>query len=122
MKDLSTYEPTDLNYKLTNYIDLKYSKIWSDDFTKQKKNELKELDVFYRIVKQGSQLIYLSFHIILIFVILFMASIRQSLISIGYVFILIPAMKKGSEVLDQRRINQNRVKKNLKNEIENLQG
>jgi len=120
LNDLEHYETTDLNYKLTTYVDLKYSKIWSDEFIKTKKNELKQLDTYFRMVKQGSQLIYLSFHIILIFIILLMASIRQSLISLGYVFILIPAMKNGSEVLDQRTINQYKLKNELSKEIEEL--
>ena len=36
-----------------------------------------------------------------------MATMRQSIISLGYVLILLPRMKDGSEVLDQRNINQN---------------
>lgn len=46
---------------------------------------------------------------------------RQSLISIGYVLILLPRMKDGSEVLDQRDIHQNKSKDNLQEEVNEMQ-
>jgi len=90
---------------LTTYVDLKYPTIFSEDFLKKKKWEIKENSVYFRLVKQGSQLVYVSFHIVTIFIVLLMATMRQSLISLGYVLILLPRMKDGSEVLDQRNIN-----------------
>lgn len=92
----------DLNYYLTNYVDLKYQGIWGDDFLKEKKWELKKNSSYFRLVKQGSQLVYISFHIITIFVVLLMAAMRQSVLAIGYMFILIFRMKDGAEVLKQR--------------------
>ena len=96
-----------LNYMLINYVDMKYDHIWSNDYIKKKKQEIKENSPYYRIVKQGSQLVYISFHIFTIYIVLLMATMRQSVISLGYVFILLPRMKDGSEVLDQRNMNQN---------------
>jgi hypothetical protein len=87
---------------LLNYVDIKYQQIWSEDFLKAKKRELKYNSAYYRIVKQGSTLVYICFHIMTIFVILLMATMRQSLISLGYVLILIPRIKDGAEVLNQR--------------------
>lgn len=92
---------------LINYVDMKYDAIWSNDYLKVKKQAIKENSPYYRIVKQGSQLVYISFHIFTISIVLLMATMRQSIISLGYVLILLPRMKDGSEVLDQRNINQN---------------
>lgn len=97
-----------MNYYLTNYVDLKYQTIWSDEFLKAKKWELKKNSSYFRLVKQGSQLVYISFHIITIFVVLLMAAMRQSLLAIGYMFILIFRMKDGAEVLKQRDLEQKR--------------
>ena len=116
-----TFNKIDLNYILTNYIDLKYDQIWSEDFLKKKKQEIKDNSPYYRIVKQGSQLTYISFHVFTIFLVLLMATMRQSLISLGYVFILLPRMKDGSEVLDQRDIHQNKSKDNLQDEVDQMQ-
>jgi hypothetical protein len=58
------------------------------------------------LVKQGSQLVYISFHIITIFFVLLMAAMRQSVFSIGYMFILIFRMANGAEVLKQRDLEQ----------------
>jgi hypothetical protein len=92
----------DLNYLLTTLIDVKYPQIWSAEFIKKKKWEYKENSNYFRLVKQGSVLVYLTFHIVMIFVILMMSICRQSLLSLGYVFILIPSIRDGAEVLKQR--------------------
>ena len=90
---------------LVNWLELKYDKVWSNDLMREKKWELKEQSFYFRAVKQGSVLIYLSFHIFLIFVIMVMSTIRRSILSFGYIVILIPHMKDGSEVLGQRDSN-----------------
>lgn len=66
----------DLNYILTTYVDLKYQHIWSDEFLREKKRELKNNSSYYRLVKQGSTLVYVSFHVFTIFVVLLMATMR----------------------------------------------
>jgi len=66
----------DLNYHLTNYVDIKYQSVWSDEFIKEKKWEIKKNCIYFRLVKQGSQLFYLSFHILTILVVLLMAAMR----------------------------------------------
>jgi hypothetical protein len=93
---------------LITYIDLKHSKIWSNEFIKEVKWYFKDLSIYFRLVKQGSMLCYLTFHIFTILVILFMAVIRQSLVSIGYVVILIPNLKDAADVLKQRLFEQNK--------------
>jgi parvulin-like peptidyl-prolyl isomerase len=105
---------------LINYVDMKYDHIWSNDYIKKKKQEIKENSPYYRIVKQGSQLVYISFHIFTIYVVLLMACMRQSIISLGYVLILLPRMKDGSEVLDQRNMNQNSAQNKLQEEIDEI--
>jgi len=75
---------------------------------------MKERSSYYRIVKQGSVLVYLSFHIFTIFIILLMATMRQSLLSLGYVFILLLKMKDAAEVLNQRSIQQNKKTEEIK--------
>ena len=107
-----------MNYILTNYVDLKYPTIWSEEFLKQKKWEIKDNSSYFRIVKQGSQLAYICFHIFTIFLVLLMATMRQSIISLGYVLILLPRMKDGSEVLNQRNIHQNQSKDQLQEEVQ----
>lgn len=111
----------DLNYMLTNWVDLKYDHIWSDEFISQKKQEIKDNSTYYRIVKQGSQLVYVAFHIFTILIVMLMATMRQSLISLGYVLIIFPRMKDGSEVLSQRTINQSSSKDKLEEEIQELE-
>ena len=110
----------DLNDVLINYVDLKYQHIWSEDFIKKVKWEFKELSIYFRIVKQGSVLTYLSFHIFTILVVLLMATLRQSIMSLGYVMILIPRMKDGSEVLMQRDLHQDNQKNSCEDTIEEL--
>jgi hypothetical protein len=90
---------TDLNDLLVTYVDLKYDAIWSEDFCKRKKWEFKEQSLYFRLVKQGSVLVYLTFHVFTCLVVLLMAVLRQSFVSLGYVLILLPRMKDGSEVL-----------------------
>lgn len=68
-------------------------------------------------MKQGSQLVYITFHIITIFLVLLMAAMRQSLFAIMYVLILLPKMKDGAEVLKQRDIQQGKELEELENEI-----
>jgi len=102
-----------LNDVLTNYVDLQYEQIWSHDFMKEKKQEFKDNNSYYRLVKQGSQLVYVSFHIFTIFIVMLMATMRQSIIALGYVLILIPRIKDGAEVLNQRDIEQNKEKAKL---------
>jgi hypothetical protein len=91
----------DLNDILVNWVDLKYNQIWSDEYCRKKKWELKNQSFYFRAVKQGSVLIYLSFHVITILIVLLMATLRGSIIALGYVLILLPRIKDGSEVLNQ---------------------
>lgn len=65
-----------LNYLLISYVDMKGEQIWSTDNCKATKRELKEQSLYFRLVKQGSQLVYFSFHIFMVFVILMMATLR----------------------------------------------
>jgi hypothetical protein len=39
--DYKKYTKLDLNYLLTNYVDMKYSKVWSDEFLSEVKKEMK---------------------------------------------------------------------------------
>ena len=94
----------DLNYILTTYVDLKYTAIWSSDFLKEIKWEIKRQSLYFRLVKQGSIFIYLSFHVFTILVILFMAVLRQSYMSFGYVFLILPRVREGAHVLKQNLI------------------
>jgi uncharacterized protein YlxW (UPF0749 family) len=94
----------DLNYILTNYVDLKYTAIWSAEFLKEIKWEIKRQSLYFRLVKQGSVFIYLSFHVFTILVILFMAVLRQSYMSFGYVFLILPRVREGAHVLKQNLI------------------
>ena len=41
----------DLNDKLITYIDLKYNQIWSTDYCKKIKWQIKELCIYFRLVK-----------------------------------------------------------------------
>jgi len=105
---------------LTNYVDLKYQSIWSEEFIKEKKAEIKKNCIYFRLVKQGSQLVYITSHIFTIFVVLLMAAMRQSLFAIVYVLILLPRMKDGAEVLKQRDIQQGKDLEDIENEIDDL--
>jgi hypothetical protein len=105
---------------MTSYIDMKYPTIWSADFIKKKKWEIKENSLYFRLVKQGSVLIYLSFHIVMIFIVLLMSILRQSFLAIGYVFILVPRLREGAEVLKQRDIQLVKKKNELAEEVSSL--
>jgi hypothetical protein len=59
-----------------SFVDLKYQSIWSEEFIKEKKSEIKKNCIYFRLVKQGSQLIYITFHIFTIFIVLLMAAMR----------------------------------------------
>ena len=103
-----------LNYILTTYVDLKYTAIWSSDFLKEIKWEIKRQSLYFRLVKQGSVFIYLTFHVFTILVILFMAVLRQSYMSFGYVFLILPRIREGAHVLKQNLLE-------LDKEIDNLE-
>jgi hypothetical protein len=89
---------------MTTYCDLKLNQIWSDDNIKNEKYMIKTSSFYFRAVKQGSIVVYLTFHIMTIFVVLIAALMRQSVQSIVYVMILLPHTRSGGEVLDQRLI------------------
>jgi len=112
---------TDLNDLLVTYVDLKYDAIWSEDFCKRKKWEFKEQSLYFRLVKQGSVLVYLTFHVFTCLVVLLMAVLRQSFVSLGYVLILLPRMKDGSEVLRQRLLHQGASKNRTEEEVARLE-
>jgi len=101
-------------------VDLKYQSIWSEEFIKEKKAEIKKNCVYFRLVKQGSQLVYITFHIFTIFIVLLMAAMRQSLFAIVYVLILLPRMKDGAEVLKQRDIQQGKDLEDIENDIDDI--
>jgi hypothetical protein len=84
---------------LVNWAELKCDKVWSNDLIREKKWELKEQSFYFRTVKQGSVLVYLTFHVIMMFIIMLMTAVRRSIISFVYVAILLPRMKDGAEVL-----------------------
>ena len=50
-----------------------------------------------------------------------MATMRQSLLSLGYVFILLLKMKDAAEVLNQRSIQQNKKTQEIKLKIKDLE-
>lgn len=119
-QEYNKHNNIDLNYHLTNYVDIKYQTIWGEEFMKEKKWEIKKNCVYFRLVKQGSQLVYISFHIFTILLVLLMAAMRQSLFAVVYVLILLPKMKDGSDVLKQRDIQQGKEIEDLDNEIEDI--
>ena len=84
---------------LIQHIDMNSSEIWSYDTIKAKKWEIKDNSTYFRLVKQGSILVYLSFHIFTIFTILCAACLRQTILAIIYVLILLPRIRYGAEVL-----------------------
>lgn len=92
----------DLERMLVNYVDLNFINVWSSTFCKEKKWDLKNQSMYFRIVKKGSLFVYLTFHIFTIFIVLLMATLRQSIISVLYVLILLPHLKTAAEVLTQR--------------------
>lgn len=120
-KEYNEQNRVDLNEVLTTWVDLKYDRIWAHEFLKKKKQEIKDNNTYFRIVKQGSQLVYISSHIFTIFVVMLSATMRQSIISLGYVLILLPFVKDGAEVLNQRNIHQNENRDRLEDEVESMQ-
>ena len=106
-----------MNYILTSYVDLKYTAIWSADFLKEIKWDIKRQSLYFRLVKQGSIFIYLSFHVFTILVILFMAVLRQSYMAFGYVFLILPRIREGAHVLKQNLIELEKEGENLNIEI-----
>lgn len=88
---------------LVNYIDLKYNEIWSIPFMKKIKNQLKQQNIYYNIVKSGSQVIYLLYHINTICLILLLSIMRQSLVSVIYIIVIIwKIMFNSEDALKQR--------------------
>lgn len=51
-------------------------------------------------------LVYITFHIITIAVILIASALRQSFLGLGYAILLLPRFKDGAEVLNQRAMAQ----------------
>jgi hypothetical protein len=88
---------------------------------KIKKGEIKKNSGYFRIVKQGSVLVYISFHIFTIFVVLLSAVMRKSFIAIGYVIILLPRIKDGAEVLNQRSKSQAMKNQKIREKMQFLQ-
>ena len=93
-KDYNKNQELDLDQILIDYIDLKYDAIWSNKYCNHIKKTFKQQSVYYRLVKQGSILIYLCLHIFTVFLILLMAACRQSFIALGYVFVILPYIKE----------------------------
>jgi len=84
---------------------------------KDKKWEIKDNSNYFRIVKQGSMLVYLTFHIFSIFTILLASILKRSVLSLGYIIILLPKIRSGMSVLEQREIAQFEKKRGLENDI-----
>lgn len=103
--DYNQHNQLDLNQILIDYIDLKYEDIWTEKFCQKIKKEFKQQSIYYRLVKQGSILVYLCFHVFTIFLVLLMATLRQSFIAVGYVLIVLPRIKSGAKVLMQKNID-----------------
>ena len=120
-KEYNERNKVDLNEVLTTWVDLKYEEIWSHEFLKKKKQEIKDNNTYFRMVKQGSQLVYVCFHIFTILVVMLSATMRQSVLSLGYVLILLPFVKDGADVLKQRNIHQNECRDKLESQVESMQ-
>jgi hypothetical protein len=91
--------------------------MWSEERVKDRKWEIKDNSNYFRIVKQGSMLVYLTFHIFSIFTILLSSIVKKSLLSLGYIIILLPKIRSGTSVLEQREITQFQKKDELENGI-----
>ena len=89
-----------MNDYLTTYVDLKYQDIWAEETLKKIKNEFKHNSSYFRLVKQGSMLVYITFHIFTIAVLLMAGALRQSFLGMGYAVLLLPRFKDGAEVLN----------------------
>jgi hypothetical protein len=67
----------DLNRTLTAYVDLKsITSTFTDKMLRKKKQEMKELSIYYRMTKKGSAMTYLSLHILMFFLIFVSCTIR----------------------------------------------
>jgi hypothetical protein len=95
-----------LERTLTNYVDLKYVDMWSSPLVREKKQELKQRCIYYRIVKKGSILTYLTFHTVTIMAVMMSAVLRKSLISVLYVIVLLPHLRTAAEVMTMRLFTQ----------------
>lgn len=102
---------------LVNWVELKYDQIWSNEVVTEKKRELKQQSFYYRAVKQGSVLLYLTFHVFLMLVIMVMATVRRSIVSFVYIVILLPRMTDGAEVLKQRDQHQGKKRQEAQKEL-----
>ena len=89
-----------------NYVDLKYVDMWSNELAREKKMDLKNRSIYYRLVKKGSVLIYLTFHVVTLLLVMLIAVIRQSVISLLYVLVLLPHLRTAAEVLTMRLFAQ----------------
>lgn len=117
----------DLNARLEEYADLKHrdelARLQEDERAKRIrriKNDLKNQNLYFRIVKQGSILVYMIFHIVTITTILFMAVMRRSLLSIGYVLILLRHLRDAADVLKQRMLAADNEEKSMVDRIDFL--
>jgi len=111
----------DLNYHLINYVELKFNDLWSEEKVKEKKWELKQQNTYFRLVKQGSILVYLTSHLFVIFVILLMATLRQSFVSLVYFLLILLSLFRtryyAAGVLTQRDQNIHKQRAQTEDEI-----
>lgn len=63
---------------------------------------------------------YLCLHVIMIFFILLMATMRQSYLALLYAIILFPHLKDGADVLKQRDMQLQKLKNSVEEEEEAL--
>lgn len=103
------------------YVDLRNIGLWNDKKCREKKQELKRQSNYFRLVKRGSLLIYLIFHVFTIMVILLMATVRASIISFIYVLILMPHFGTAAEVLTMRLFAQESSRVELEAEVARLE-
>jgi ABC-type transport system involved in multi-copper enzyme maturation permease subunit len=87
--------------------------MWSTDLARTKKQELKMRNPYYRIVKQGSQAVYLTFHVTTILAIMLSTLLRRSFIAILYVFILLPHLRTATDVFAMALFSQEKKRKQL---------
>jgi hypothetical protein len=117
---LKNKENDDLERTLVTFCDLRYVGVWSDVQCREKKWELKRQSIYFRIVKRGSLLVYLTFHIFTIMIILLMATVRKSILSFLYVCVLLPNLKTGAEVLTMRLFAQESDRLTIVAEIDEI--
>ena len=90
------------NKKLEEYTELmnyKYPAEFNHRSKSKRLCELKDQCSFYIITKNAPILIFTTWHIFTMFVILLMALCRRSLISLGYVVALLPYLRDSRSVL-----------------------